>query len=210
MNRSMEILQSSESAQPPPCSSYHRSYSSLGKKHRKGRVINHKYREQDKQDTRKEIARSFLLSIPLDKNPMAVTQGKLRSLSKVRLERVNEDTKNISTTAINAMTTTSTSMTTGQSSLSLQRNMIVDSPRTSKRRPAGVLKKHSQPFIVGDSASVFQEMIINSPRWAESYDLPLNILSYSYIGWRSSTMVTLSCIHQYYPTRNLRNGTSGN
>lgn len=161
---SMELLSNEHRVSDGGYSCYHRSYSSLGRKHRKGRVINHQYNEQEKQDSRREIARSFLLSIPLDKDPTVTT--KLRSLSKVRLERVPEDIKTTSTAT--AHNSTNITMNAVQSSLSFQRNisLIADSPRTSKRRQANLSKKYSQPFIAMDNISAFQEMIMNSTRWA--------------------------------------------
>ena len=148
----------------------HRSYSSLGKKYRKGRVISQRYTKQEiVQDTRRETARRFLLSIPLDKNPVAVTHGRLRSLSKLQTEDLSE-CMYINKGEVSALPQTQLISTIQPSATSLQRNIsVIDSPRTSKRKFIG--KKYSQAQIGGDTIGglAFKDLFADTKRFIVIY-----------------------------------------
>ena len=145
----LEPVEANDSTLQP----HHRSYSSLGRKYKKGRIINHRYIKQERVDTRREIAKTFLLGIPLDVNPSLVAHSRLRSLTKTEPDNIS---------LVSPITTThATPM-----SLNFQRNVsIIDSPKTKKRKITA--KRHSQIQLGMDTISslAFKDTVADSRRY---------------------------------------------
>ncbi len=106
----------------------HRAHSSLGRKYRKGRIISHRFDNQEKPvDVRRETAKSFLLSIPLDEHTVTDSHWRLRSISNKTL------TEEDATKGADGASSWEERLGQLEHSL-LQRNVsVLDSPRVKRR-----------------------------------------------------------------------------
>ena len=128
----------------PPAHRAH-MHSSLGRKYRKGRIISQRFNKQEKPvDVRRETAKSFLSSIPLDEHPVIDSHWRLRSVSNKAL--TEED-------AAKGADGASSWEERFEHSL-LQRNVsILDSPRVNRSRRSRLSKRVSTTHIGNESIS---------------------------------------------------------